>query len=212
MLKYQQGKIYTIRCLTDNTLIYVGSTTQPLYKRLADHKSYNKTETNRLIYKTINNDWDNWYIELHSLYPCSCKEELCRREGEIIREIGTLNMDIAGRTKKEWREDNILLVSVKDKEKYEKNKDKILEQKKEYYENNKDGVLKKNKNYRINNKDKILEHKKEYYENNKNKILKQHKEKIICECGCIITKCDIAKHRRTQKHNTLMLNITTNIT
>ena len=213
MKDYSKGKIYTIRCLYDKTLIYVGSTIQPLCERLAGHKRASRDEKikERFLYSAVNEDWSNWKIELHSLCPCNSKEELCRREGEIIREIGTLNMEIAGRTKKEWREDNILSVIVKDKEKYERNKDKILEKLKGYYVNNKDEVLEKNKKYRINNNEKILEQKKEYYEINKSKILKQHKEKIICECGCMIAKCDIAKHRRTQKHNTLMLNITTNI-
>ena len=29
MQDYQNGRIYTIRCRTDNSLIYVGSTTMP---------------------------------------------------------------------------------------------------------------------------------------------------------------------------------------
>ena len=106
MPDYQQGKIYTIRCKTDDTLIYVGSTIQPLAKRWGTHKVKSKNHQNRLIYQTINNDWDDWYIELHSLYPCNSKEELCKKEGEIIREIGTLNIKIEGRTKKEYREDH----------------------------------------------------------------------------------------------------------
>ena len=32
--KYKNGKIYTIRCKNDDSLIYVGSTVQPLFKRL----------------------------------------------------------------------------------------------------------------------------------------------------------------------------------
>ncbi len=36
---YNNGKIYTIRCRTDNKFIYVGSTTQPLHKRWFTHKS-----------------------------------------------------------------------------------------------------------------------------------------------------------------------------
>ena len=35
MPDYKQGKIYTVRCKTDDTLIYVGSTTQPLSERMA---------------------------------------------------------------------------------------------------------------------------------------------------------------------------------
>ena len=108
MKDYGKGKIYTIRCRTDDTLIYVGSTVQPLSKRLGNHKADSKREKckNYLIYKTINGDWNNWHIELHSLYPCNSKEELERKEGEIIRLIGNLNSKIAGRTPKEYREDN----------------------------------------------------------------------------------------------------------
>ena len=36
--KYNNGKIYTIRCHDDQNLIYVGSTVQPLYKRWHQHK------------------------------------------------------------------------------------------------------------------------------------------------------------------------------
>lgn len=106
MPNYQQGKIYTLRCRTDNDLIYVGSTTQPLSKRWGGHKKDSNRDKERLLYTTINDDWSNWYIELYELYPCESKIELCRKEGEIIREIGTLNSDIAGRTKQEWANEN----------------------------------------------------------------------------------------------------------
>ena len=170
MPDYSKGKIYTIRCRTDNTLIYVGSTIEPIYKRLYKHKNKSKTELNRLIYKTINNNWDNWYIELHSLYPCSCKEELERREGEVIREIGTLNIYIAGRTHQEYY--------------------------KEYYENNKDKELQRSKIYYYENKEIKDEYWKNYRENNKDKI----NEKITCECGCVISKNNISRHKESKKH------------
>ena len=67
-------------------------------------------------------DWDNWYIELFENFPCNSKEELNKREGEIIREIGTVNKQIAGRTYKEY---------------YEDNKDEMLKKMKEYRQNNK---------------------------------------------------------------------------
>jgi hypothetical protein len=38
MPDYKQGKIYTVRCKTDDTLIYVGCTTQSLCERMAKHK------------------------------------------------------------------------------------------------------------------------------------------------------------------------------
>ena len=128
MPDYNKGKIYTIRCRTDDTLIYVGSTIQPLSVRIGEHKrrGNNVKYQNILIYKTINNNWDDWYIELYEEYPCENKEQLCKREGEVIRSIGTLNSQIAGRTNKEY---------------YENNKLKLLEQMKDYYNNNKGKIL-----------------------------------------------------------------------
>jgi hypothetical protein len=41
---------------------------------------------------------DNWYIELHSYYPCNNKEELIKREGEVMREIATLNSIVGEKT------------------------------------------------------------------------------------------------------------------
>jgi gas vesicle protein len=79
--------------------------------------------------------------------------ELNRREGEHIRNNNCINRYIAGRTKKEYREDN---------------KEKIKEQKKEYYEDNKEKI----KQYLENNKEKIKEQMKEYREDNKEKILR----------------------------------------
>ena len=130
MPDYQNGKIYTIRCRTDETLIYVGSTIQPLSVRIGEHKRTYKNEkyNDTLLYKTINNNWDEWYIELYEEYPCENKEQLCKKEGEIIREIGTLNSQIAGRKAKEW---------------YIDNKDKYLKIHKEYREQNKDIISKK---------------------------------------------------------------------
>ena len=182
MPDYSKGKIYTLRCCTDNTLIYVGSTTQSLAVRLGGHKKNSRQEShkNRLIFKTINDDWDNWYIELYELYPCSCREELHKREGEIIRLIGNLNKIIAGRTDKEYREDNKEHLKKHKKEHYENNKEKKAEYGKIYREQNKDKVLEWAKNYkerkiiydkkyREDNKEKKAKTDKAYYEANKEK-------------------------------------------
>ena len=137
MPDYQNGKIYTIRCRNDNTFIYVGSTTMTLSKRMTEHRYASKTSNGKL-YQSVNGNWGDWYIELYEECPCENKEQLCRREGEIIREIGTLNSEIAGRTAKEWRGDNIEKVKLAKKEYYENNAEKIKEQAKLYRENNKD--------------------------------------------------------------------------
>ncbi len=53
---YNNGKIYTIRCRTDNDLIHVGPTIQQLHKRFRAHKTkLNKGKYyNSLLYKKMN--------------------------------------------------------------------------------------------------------------------------------------------------------------
>ncbi len=108
MPDYSKGKIYTIRCRNDPKLIYVGSTIQSLAKRLSKHKKDSKNKSKyptHQLYSKIE-DWNDWYIELYLIYPCNSVEELRQKEGEIIREVGTLNRGIAGRTCKEWKREN----------------------------------------------------------------------------------------------------------
>eukprot|EP00960_Hanusia_phi_P016045 472546-Hanusia_phi.AAC.1 len=128
MPDYSKGVIYTIRCRNDTSLIYVGSTIQPLAKRWGSHKNdcykSDKSSSNMMLYQKIREtDWDDWYIELYEEYPCDNIQQLHKREGQVIREIATLNKQIAGRTRKQY---------------YTEKKDKILEQKKEYDEKKKE--------------------------------------------------------------------------
>ena len=134
--KYKNGKIYTIRCKNDDTLIYVGSTVQPLFKRWHQHKkSINNEKSikyNYPLYKKIREtNIEDWYIELYEEFSCENKEQLNKREGQIIREIGTLNKRIEGRTHKEWYEANRNIILEKNKEYnkeyYEANKQKVLD-------------------------------------------------------------------------------------
>jgi hypothetical protein len=55
------------------------------------------------------------------------------------------------------------------------------------------------KEWNENNKEEINEKRRENYENNK--------YDITCECGCLIKKNDIAKHRKRQKHIALINNL-----
>ena len=90
MRDFSKGKIYTIRCRSDVSKIYVGSTTQPLSKRWGDHKHCWKSGNHLPFHKLIE-DINDWYIELYEAFPCQNNEELTRREGQIMREIATLN-------------------------------------------------------------------------------------------------------------------------
>ena len=90
MSNYSKSKIYTVRCRNDDTLIYVGSTTQPLSKRWGDHKSQFKARLHLPFHKLIV-DINDWYIELYEEFPCDNNEQLLKREGEVMRQISTLN-------------------------------------------------------------------------------------------------------------------------
>ena len=169
MPDYQNGRIYTVRCRTDNSLIYVGSTTMPLSQRFSLHKTDKACSLYRLIQNNFNGDWCDWYIELYEEYPCNNKEILNKREGEIQREIATINKNRAGRTKKEYFIDNRINIINNQKEYYIDNRADRINYQKEY-----------NKEYYLNNRDKILEqikqYNKEYYLNNRDKILEQMKQ------------------------------------
>lgn len=129
MKDYSKAKIYTIRCVNDENDIYVGSTIQDyLCQRFAVHmQACRKGSNNCLLYSRMReNGMQNWYIELYEAFPCNNKDELLKREGEIIRQIGTLNSNIAGRSVKDW---------------YIDNKETILNRMKGYYQMNKDTRL-----------------------------------------------------------------------
>lgn len=161
--QYNNAKIYTLRCKDDDSLIYVGSTIQPLCKRLVGHKTASILRPNTLIYKTINNDWSNWYIELYEEYPCNNKEQLNKREGEVIRQIGTLNKNISGRTPKEYYNENIA---------------EITEKRKQYYKSNVDRIIERQHIYDIKNAEKINERMRNYFRKKRDSIKNENVAEI----------------------------------
>jgi hypothetical protein len=173
MPDYENGKIYTVRCLTDKSLIYVGSTTQPLHKRMNEHRS-RKTATLGLV--MYDKGIENFYIELYELFPCNSRQELEKREGEVIREIGTINLFVAGRTHQEYFIEKKEQISAKRKIYKEKNKDLILQKQRESYQNNKEKILQQQKLYHDKNKDEINAKKREFRANNKEYFNQQKKE------------------------------------
>ena len=105
-INYQEGKIYKIYN-TINDDIYVGSTTLKLCERMRDQRNCvnNKIKKDRLLYKAFREHGvDNFHIELIEKCPCNDRDELRRTEGEYIRSLNpSLNMNIAGRTRGDWK-------------------------------------------------------------------------------------------------------------
>ena len=134
--KYNNSKIYTIRSYQIDKY-YIGSTTQPLHKRLYDHKrGYTLYQNQKYHYVTSFEliKFEDCYIELLEEINFDNKEQLDKREGELIRANlnDVVNKRIEGRTVKEYRIDNA---------------DKL----KQYRVDNADKI----KQYRIDNADKI---------------------------------------------------------
>jgi len=205
MPDYQNSKIYKLYS-NEGPEVYIGSTTQPLCRRKQGHKD-KKSCSSKILFEK----YEEVIIELIEYYKCNNKEELNKREGEHIRMTDCINKRIAGRTNKEWREDNSEYL----KKYREDNKEHIKEQKKEYYEENLeffkdyiknyreqniDKIKEQTKKYREQNKDKILERDKKYYKKNLDKI-KERKKKYREK-----NKEEINQRKREQYHNKELIN------
>jgi hypothetical protein len=170
MPDYQLSKIYKLWSPSTN-LIYIGSTTQTIAQRLAEHiKTYRRFKNgkgnNITSYKIL--ECEDYKIELIENYPCNNREQLFKKEGEHIKNINCVNKCIMGKTQEEYKEER--------KENYENNKEIVLQTMKNYYENNKEIIKQKTRQYTIANNEKLKEYRKAYREKNKEKIKKEKKE------------------------------------
>ena len=107
MVGYSKGKIYQIKNHIDDD-IYVGSTTNTLEGRMKGHRqgSHAKCKQHFQLYMKMNEyGFDKFFIELIEECPCNSKIELGAREGHWIKERGTLNKVMQGRTKQEYNKD-----------------------------------------------------------------------------------------------------------
>jgi len=163
MVNYENGKIYKIINTDTNDIVYIGSTTEQLCKRYAKH--HNKAPNHKII--------------LIQNYSCNSKEELCKKEQEIIEQYDNLlnqrkaycseeqKKEYDKEYNKEYNENNKEQIKEQRKEYYEENKDKIKDKVKSYYEENKEKVKERHKAYREKNKEKIKERRKAHYQKNK---------------------------------------------
>lgn len=149
MPNYKNGKIYKIVDLNEE-MIYVGSTTQTLAQRMSLHRNEYKAKPNTLTCHLIFEKYgiENCKILLLELCSCNSKEELHKKEGEYIKTLICVNKLIAGRTIKEY---------------YNDNKEHILEYKKQYYNDNKEQKLETIKQYDLEHKKQRLEYNRQYY-------------------------------------------------
>jgi hypothetical protein len=60
------------------------------------------------------------------------------------------------------------------------------------------------KKYRAENKDDILLRQRQGYDSNKEKIKAYRAIKVVCGCGCEITRYSLSQHKKTLKHKKLL--------
>jgi hypothetical protein len=173
-INYKNGKIYEIVCRITGEK-YVGSTTQPLSKRLAEHRNLKKNNT---ISKQIIERGD-YYINLLEECPCDNREQLLQRERHFYDSIegGCINKrrpyisEEEDKTRREaYKKENKEHFSAYRKAYYEENKEQFIAKWKAYYEENKEKKLAKNKAYYEENKERALSYRKSYNEKNREKI------------------------------------------
>ena len=138
--KYQNCKIYKIADIGYNKF-YIGSACEELCRRMSHHRAKFKRflngseETPTRSYDIFNEyGVENCKIELIEYYKCDTLQELRKREGEIIKNTECINKNVAGRTRKEYYEDNKNNIKEMINEYLENNKDKIAQKRKTYYE------------------------------------------------------------------------------
>ena len=202
---YSQGKIYKIT--NDyNDDIYIGSTCDRLVKRFSKHKIDMNTDQkkHRKLYVLMNEiGFDRFRIELICNYPCEDKYQLRQKEGEYIRQMGTLNKRIEGRTKLQYYDENKVQIQTANKIYRIENKEKLMQ----YRQLNKDKLNEYNKQYRIENKEKLQLSDKRRLEKNRDKIKEYKSEKVTCTCGCSVRRDCLKEHQKTKKHQDLMDNL-----
>lgn len=173
MPDYSKGKVYKLWSPLGD-LIYIGSTTQSLSKRLGGHRGsfkMNKGTTSKYLFEEYG--IDQVKIELIENCPCNSKMELMRREGYFIKTLNCVNKTIPGRDK-----DEKLVVR------------RLIKYKS--YHNNPEWKRKQQtatKNWHDNNKQRVLDNFKRWA------CLKYE-----CHCGAVITQGHKAEHEKTKKH------------
>ena len=179
---YSKSVVYKICCRDPSiTDCYVGSTTNLVQRRSTHKRSCNNPshKSHHLrVYEFVrqHGGWENWQVVPIEEYPCDSISALEIRENHWFSTIKpSLNVRTPGAYAVAGGEP---------------------EYKKQRYVENKEERSVYDKQYYAERKDKILEKQKQYYAENRDKIL----EKITCECGAVVSRQSLPRHRKRAKH------------
>ena len=226
--RYNNSKIYK---LVDqvNGYFYIGSTCNPLSKRLYWHKNDAKKQSrqNTKVYKYFNEiGWDNVKIVLIQENYLDNKDQLLREEDSIIQmylhdeKCLNCNRSFVSLTehhekRKQYDQNHKEEIKTYKQKYYDKNKNEINSKSKMYYEINKKDILEKQKDFYQANKENVLlrqksyiethiqqrkEKLKEWYEKNREKVREYKTKEVKCLCGALFTISHKSRHERTKRH------------
>lgn len=191
-LSYQNGKIYRLISSQTNE-VYIGSTTQALQKRKSEHNQNFKYWQNGKYHYISSFElckYDDMDIELVEEYPCKSKNELEKRESEIIRSTEhCINIS--------------KYVGVEGRREYRREYKKVNSERIRKYESKniqcECGLISQRK--QIQRHKRTTKHHRLMTQLNI-KETKQNKWTwlIICECGEAIQRKAIKIHQQSQKH------------
>lgn len=188
MPNYHESKIYKIWSPSTD-MVYIGSTTQRLSKRLYGHvKNYKQYVNGKCrftrSFKII--ELGNYRIDLVEKIDCTDRIELLRAEGKVILNTkNCVNKQVAGRTKKEWRQEHKQKIAEQNAVWYQNNKEKVAEQKAVWYQDNKEIAAERGKLYR---------------ERTREKRLARGAVRLTCRCGSIVRTDNMTRHYKSKKH------------
>jgi len=197
-MNYSKTNIYKIVC-KDSTITetYVGNTVN--FNKRKSHHKYNCTNKNSKLsnlkvytFMRENGGWNNWNMVLIEEYPCESRSQAEQRERYWIETLNaTLNCVIPSRTKEEY---------------FEMYKDKLCQSRKQYYEEHREETIQFHRQYYKKNQEELLQKAEQYREENR-EIINERQRKvreqdtpILCECGSIASKANLARHKRSKKH------------
>ena len=168
MPDYSKTVIYKLQHEDDESLLYVGSTTNFTHRK-SQHKINTKNpngkQYNEKLYKMIreNGGFESFKMIQIKEFHCGSRREAEKEEDKVMLELkATMNSIRA-------------FINI----------DEYKEKKKKYRQKN-------------------VEKTKQYYIDNFDKINARAKQKMICECGSAIQRCEIARHLKTKKHLKLL--------
>lgn len=187
-LDYSRTVIYKIVPRDPNIKhCYVGSTTNFRNRKLS-HQEGVESDDSRLVYKTIREKggWDAWEMVELEKYPCADSTEARSRERKWMEDLGADLNSVRP------------IVS----------KSEAIEYKNAYREAHREHARARDRARVAALGESLRIKKREYHAAHREQILARQNRRVVCECGESVPACNLARHRRSNTHATLLASAT----